>query len=862
MDAARWERVQALFHAAADLPPSGRDAFLRDQCGGDTSLLDDVQRMLNEDGRAWLLDRDVTEVATDILADTLSASFQEFSPYRIRNVLGEGGMGVVYLAERKDLGNLVAIKILRDGWLSPGRRERFTAEQRTLAQLNHPSIARLYDANTLPDGTPWFVMEYVDGVPLTEYCRRHNSSADDRVRLIRIVAEAVQYAHEHAIIHRDLKPSNILVKEDGSLRLLDFGIAKQLDAVGQPLHRTQTAMRPMTPAYASPEQLHGETVGPGSDVYSLGVVLYELLAGKLPVVVNHEPVRPSSLRPRTTPRSSWADLDALCLTAMHPDPHRRYDSAAAFVRDIDRYLKHQPLAARRDSWSSSLATFGRRNSRAVSAALVFVLILAAVALTLSFSRKTEASIRPSRTVAVLPFENDSGDHKLDYLSQSLADEISRTLGYARSISQRPVEAGRAYAGRVRDVQRAGRELRVASVVSGHFLKNGDMLQVTIDVTDVANNRVLWSDIFDFPPENMVAMQAQIATKTRRAMAPVLGVSDFATENPPKPKNDEAYRLFLRAQNLPSEMSGDAEARKPAIAMLQRSVELDPSYAPAWAALESLIGNDAWFGNGGSEAYKRWSAIADKVILLDPENIVFRADKLYFRSLVEYGSPGAMSRGEAYVEFQKLLRRRPDSARLHFLLSWMLRDTGMLEESARECEASVLIDAQGAGARSCGVTFMLRGDYPRAMDYLRLDPNSEVSRAVSIDVLVRQGKVEEAIQAATSRTPPWGGYGVLLAYLKHQPAEEVAALAVKVTAAQDPEMNFFSAAHLSYAAQSEAALPLLKRAIDTGYCSYPGIDSDLMFANLRKTAGFAEVHADAVACQERFRADRVKAGGPK
>jgi tetratricopeptide (TPR) repeat protein len=358
------------------------------------------------------------------------------------------------------------------------------------------------------------------------------------------------------------------------------------------------------------------------------------------------------------------------------------------------------------------------------------------------------------------------------------------------------------------------------------------------------------------------MQAQIAAKTRRAMAPALGASDFATENPPKPKNDEAYRLFLRSQALPIEVTSDADSRMQAIAMLKRSVELDPNYAPAWAALESWIGADAWFGNGGPEAYAHWIELADKVILLDPENVVFRADKLYFRSLVHYGSPGAMTRGVAYREFQELLRRRPDSARLHFLLSWMLRDTGLLEESARECEASVLIDAQDAGARSCGVTFMLRGDYPRAMDYLRLDSNSEVSRAVSVDVLVRQGKVEEAIQSTAGRVPTWGGYGVLMAYLKHQPAQEIAALAGKLAPAQDPEMNFFAAAHLSYAGHTDAALPLLRRAIEGGYCSYPGIDSDLMFANLRGAAGFAEMRSAAIACQDRFKAEREQAMAAK
>ena len=878
MDAARWDRVQELFHRAADLKEPERAGFLAEACGQDTALLAEIRRMLEEDARSWLLDRDITEVAADMFGDALTRSFHEFSPYRIKNVLGEGGMGVVYLAERKDLGNLVAIKILRDGWLSPARRERFTAEQRTMAQLNHPSIARLYDANTLPDGTPWFVMEYVDGVPLTEYCTRENCSPDERLKLIRAVAEAVQYAHDHGIIHRDLKPSNILVKADGSLRLLDFGIAKQLAPVGRPVSQTQTAFRPMTPAYASPEQLRGEAVDVSTDVYSLGVVLYELLAGKLPFDLSHktpseaaaaiaaaEPVKPSAVASRTAVKASWGNLDALCLAAMRKDPRRRYPTAAALIRDIDRYLNHEPLEARGDSWASPLAGFARRNSRVLSAAVVVfavtALVAAAVGLTLSFSRKIVAPVRPSRTVAVLPFENASADRKLDYLSQALAEEISRALGYARSLSVRPPEAARHYTGPARDLQKAGRELRVADIVSGHFIKAGDRLQVTLDIIDVESNRVLWSDVFDFPAQNMVAMQAQIAAKTRRAMAPALGVSDFATDNLPKPGNAEAYRLFLSAQSVPNEISSDIEARKKAIELLTRSVELDPSYAPAWEALGSWYGADAWFGSGGAAALERWNAIADKIFELDPDNVISRAGNLYFRSLYRYGTADAMNRGEAYRQMQELLHRRPDSARLHFLASWMLRDTGLLEESARECDASILIDAQDAGARSCGVTFMLRGDYQHAMDYLRLDPNSEVSRAVSIDVLVRQGKVEEVLRTTAGKVPEWGAYGVLLAHLQHRPAPEIAALARKVEPAQDPEINYFSAAHLTYSGQADAALPLLKRAIERGYCSYPGVDLDPMFAGLRGKPGFAEVRAAGIDCQNKFREDREKVGAP-
>jgi serine/threonine protein kinase len=215
-------------------------------------------------------------------------------------------MGVVYLAERPDLGSRVAIKVLRDAWLSPARRNRFAAEQRTLAQLNHPGIARLYDADTLADGTPWFVMEYVEGVPLTEYCAAHQRTIEQRLALFRAVCEAVQYAHEHGVIHRDLKPSNILVKPDGTVRLLDFGIARHLDSAESVDARARTTTLLMTPAYASPEQIRGERAGVQSDVYSLGVILYELLCGQLPfafsrttalaavMATTHDPVRPSA----------------------------------------------------------------------------------------------------------------------------------------------------------------------------------------------------------------------------------------------------------------------------------------------------------------------------------------------------------------------------------------------------------------------------------------------------------------------------------------------------------------------------------------------------------------------------------------
>src|SRR3984885_10487144 len=310
MDSTRWNRIQAVFHEAADLPKSEHRAYLRVACDGDEALIAEVEALLDEDARgSSLLDRDVANVADEILGDPASQlpPFHSFGPYRIVRLLGEGGMGVVYLAEREDLRSLVAIKLLRDAWLSPARRERFAIEQRTLAQLNHPSIARLYDAGILADGTPWFVMEYVDGLQLTEYCRQRKCSIDQRLRLFHAVCEAVLYAHQNAVIHRDLKPSNILVKNDGSVRLLDFGIAKQIDGADAPADQTRTALRLMTPAYASPEQIRGERVGIQTDVYSLGVILYELLAERLPFDLSGKtPAEAETLIAQTEPQKPSA----------------------------------------------------------------------------------------------------------------------------------------------------------------------------------------------------------------------------------------------------------------------------------------------------------------------------------------------------------------------------------------------------------------------------------------------------------------------------------------------------------------------------------------------------------------------------
>lgn len=383
--AARHARATALFHRALELPVEQRDAMLQTWGGDDPEVVERVRAMLVADAATDdLLGNGLDTLAADLLAPTDARPVGAFGPYRIVRLLGEGGMGLVYLVARDDLGTEAALKILRDAWLSPARRERFRREQRTLARLVHPGIAQLHDAGTLDDGTPWFVMEYVEGEHLTDYAERLQLSIAARLKLLREACEAVRFAHAHAVIHRDLKPSNILVATDGRVALLDFGIAKQLDDTDDPIH-TQTGAGLLTPAYAAPEQLAEGVVSAQTDVHALGVILFELLAGRRPFDgpdaaarrLTEPPIRPSLAAARfgrrTGSDATWRDLDILTLTAIQRDPALRYGTVEAFARDIDHFLAGEPLEAHPARWRYRAEKLLRRRWREVTAATVVIL---------------------------------------------------------------------------------------------------------------------------------------------------------------------------------------------------------------------------------------------------------------------------------------------------------------------------------------------------------------------------------------------------------------------------------------------------------------------------------------------------------
>lgn len=411
----RWEKLQILFDQAVQYEAEDRDAFLASIRAEDPRLCEEVKAMIAADlASTSMLDEGLDEVIDELFKNARTSEVNhEFGPYRLTKLLGEGGMGTVWLAERQDPHTFVAIKLLPHASLSPSRRGRFAQEIRTLCKLRHPCIARFLDAGITSDSTPWFVMDYVDGVRLDEYVVQARLGVLARLRLFRKICETVLYAHSLAIIHRDLKPSNILIEWDGTPKLLDFGIARDLREIEGDSEHTRNGLRLLSLHYAAPEWIRDGTIGLFTDVYSLGVILYELLTGSLPLrnidnrmeIIEAPIPRPSIQAKKSFSDEdvSWSDLDLLCLKTLQFEPGQRYQSVEALLRDLDHCLNDEPLEAQPATFSYRLRKFIKRNRREVTLSAVvslsFLCLFMFFSLRLARSHKVErAEAERSRSV--------------------------------------------------------------------------------------------------------------------------------------------------------------------------------------------------------------------------------------------------------------------------------------------------------------------------------------------------------------------------------------------------------------------------------------------------------------------------------
>ena len=533
-------QVEEIFLAALDRTPEERERFVSEACGNDARLKREVETLLlqNESGslqkpfsaETVLLEKDVDD--DPMIGRRLGA-------YRIERELGRGGMGTVYEAARVDneFQKRAAIKLVKRGMDTDFVLRRFRKERQILAALDHPNIALLMDGGTTDDGLPYFVMEFIEGQPLYRYCDAKQLSITERLQLFLSICDALHYAHQMQVVHRDIKPSNVLVTLEGVPKLLDFGIAKLLnpDFAGDITHDpTATAMRLMTPEYASPEQVQGAPTTPTTDVYSLGVLLYELLTGHRPyrlrnrapyeiarVICDEEPAPPSVIvnypedllphylkgdeatplqrvcaarkaTPQSLRRDLSGDLDTIVMRALRKEPEWRYQTAEELREDISRYLNRQPISARPEP-----------------------------PLTLT---RTSPVLRAENSLAVLPLKlldvNQGSESGPDYLGIGLADALITRLSTIKRFAVRPTSSVLRY-GIHTDPLVAGRELGVTFVLDGRVRKAGQRIRVTTQLLSVRDGTSIWAGQFDEEFTDVLSLEDTISANVAQAITPHL-----------------------------------------------------------------------------------------------------------------------------------------------------------------------------------------------------------------------------------------------------------------------------------------------------------------------------------------------------
>jgi TolB-like protein len=799
------------------------------------------------------------------------------SRYRIIERLGGGGMGVVFGAEDLRLGRRVALKFLPPD-LSPDKEalSRFLREARTASALNHPNICTIYDLGETPepDSQQFIVMEWLQGRTLKHELGGRPLDMTVLLDLAIEIADALGAAHGQGVMHRDIKPANLFVTPQCHAKILDFGIAKLIPGPGGrdgalassatmtagDLGVTAPGSAVGTVAYMSPEQVRGEELDARTDLFSLGLVLYEMATGHAAFdgptsgviadgILNRAPVPPLRLNPSLPP-----ELERIIAKALEKDRRLRYQSAAELHADLKRLKRDLESGAGRAVTPEGQ---GARRTRALSPARLMWTAIIAVLIGGSswavFRRLTSPGAPPAtRTIAVLPLQNVTGDQGQEFLRFGLADEIVGALSPDPAVTVRPFTTSRRYDGAAMDLVTAGHELGVATLVTGHYMRESGALHVTIEAVDVGTNRVVWRDALNVPSSDAIAMQRELVAHVQRGLLPALGVVPSSRVDRGRPVNAEAYDLYLRS----TAMSYDPLPNKQAIPMLQRATELDPSFARAWSALGLRSYYDYSYSDGGNAAFELSQRAYHRALVEAPDMIGDAAVPLIL-ARVERGD-----RIAAYRDAKGLVAAWPANARAHYALAYVLRYAGLLDEATRECRAAYVIDPSERRLRTCALSFIPLGDHQAARQYLALDAGSELADSLEAHMLAREGNQESA-RRKLARDFSEGTVGnptLLRACLDRRSRHELDALARHIAdmvgvPARDAEELYLLAATESFCGLPDSAVRTAQRMVAENYCAVDGLSRDPLFAPLRARPEYASILRDARNCRDRFTASR-------
>ncbi|HQU82371.1 MAG TPA: protein kinase [Pyrinomonadaceae bacterium] len=711
-----WQKIESVFQSALDISPEKRSEFVAVECGDDSVLKKEVEKLLADydsaesfiESPVWTDSHFLNSSAKKIISKSLDEESKEFhehtfigkkiGSFKITDEIGRGGMGAVFLAERADgeFSQKVAIKLIKRGMDSDFIVRRFRHERQILASFEHPFIARLLDGGTTEDGLPYFVMEYITGETLYNYADKKRLNLTERLKLFQKICSAVSYAHERQIIHRDIKPSNILVTKHNSPKLLDFGIAKVLDPdlIHESINPTASLMRLMTPDYASPEQVRGIEVTPSSDIYSLGILLYELLTGHRPynfagralhevsqVICEVAPELPSKIIEKNEnllPQySQSADLFAVCrnstrtdlakeltdnldnivMKALAKDVSERYLSVQEFSEDISRHLRGQEIQAEIFSPKSDV-------------------------------KKPFNQPQTAKSLAVLPFKflnlvdtQDTGDK---FLGVGLADALITRLSKVRSFVVRPTSSILQFREEMTDPIEAGNNLHVDFLLDGSIKKANNRLRITVQLLNVAENSTIWATSIDETITDVFALEDTIANKVIEVLLPQLTGNEREEFFKRGTDSPEAFEHYLRGRYYFNTFTEEGLAKS--FVSFHSAIAADPNYARAYTGLADYYN---WLGIIGvlppQECFLPAIEAATKAVELD--NSLSEAHATLGFSL----HAGNYDWGKAEHHLKRALELNPNNADAFVWYSIVLYTQGRFSEGLDYARRAIDID---------------------------------------------------------------------------------------------------------------------------------------------------------------------------
>lgn len=796
----QWHRLkEILANVLEETSPERRATTLRQSCADDITLLRQAEILLA--GNTDPLEQFAEFAAMRLRSEEPDRIGERVGAYVIVRQLGRGGMGTVYLGERADgqFEKQVAIKILKRGTDTDEVLRRFAVERQILAKLDHPNITRLLDAGTTQDGLPYFIMDYVEGVPITEFAHKQNLSVADRLHLFLKVCFAVEFAHCNSVIHRDIKATNILVKNNGEPKLLDFGIAKMLGPKNDDV--TRSFERRITPRYAAPELSRSEPVTSAADVYSLGLVLLELITGEN---VSGETGAKTVLQ-RKLHDSVEPALAAIVRHATQTDPGKRYASAAELGDALEQFLSGTTRQKSAKLFQGGSTRTYRFRWWLVAGVLLLVAIVAGVLLrdyggwpfrlTQNSRPPTSTSSIGTRLIAVLPFKSLGHDINDELLGLGMADAVIGQMSKVKEIRVLPTDAVLKLKREADDPLLAARALKADAVLTGTVQRSGDRIRVSVQLVDGRTGRALSSDKFDETFTNVFAIQDSISSQITKTLAIDLTADQRKQITKRYTKSTEAYNAYLMGLHFYNQRSKDGLEK--AINYFSQATQLDPDYALAYALLADCYCLQEYYAFvPATQATNNGKTAAERALLLDD-------------SIAEAHVAMAMVQGfegdyRASMEsLRRALELNPNLSVAHLRYAWQLSDVGRLSEAVSEMKRARELDPISATNNTAlGVILIFDRQFERALFFCSragdLEPdNPAIQENIAIAYLLN-GSYDSAIQSYRRQielAPDQKGKGLAaiaeVLYRAHRKGEADALMPEVLRLAANGEVDAFS-----------------------------------------------------------------------